>query len=186
MKQIISLITLMLFVFSSCGDDNHIPDNKVSLGNNGNGNIELPDPKDEMRQAVKAHVSEYSEYKNFCFYITIKTTLSEEYPDKYFKYGIEMGYGSYDYYVYATGYDDTYSVEQPVYIFAEGSPYFMYSFNWKTYQSLLEDMNNGPLSDSEKSLYNETVKILKKDEANAKSSFIYRVFVDVDNDRYYL
>lgn len=175
-KNALLLFFLTFFLFVSCGDDK--------------GNVEVsdpkPDPKEEMRKTIKSHVSETCRYENFCFYITIRTDLSEEYPDKYFEYGIEMGYGAYNYYVYASGYGNIYSIEQPVFINGEDSPYSGLMFYWKSYQSLLADMANGPLTSSEQSLYNEIVKQFKNSESAAKSSFIYRIFIDVDGDRYYL
>lgn len=193
MKKILIWLFLTTMLFVSCSDDNYLPNDNASSGDNLD-NVEKPnqDPEsdldlgEEMRQAVKSYVSETCQYKNFCFYITIRTDLSEEYPDKFFEYGIEMGYGSYDYYVYATGYGNVYSIEQPVFIYAEGSPYAVLMFSWRSYQSLLADMENGPLTSSEQSFYNDIVKLFKNSESAAKSSFIYRVFVDVDGNRYYL
>lgn len=188
MKKILIWLFLTTMLFVSCDDDNYIPNCDASSGDNVENPDQNPDsdPKEEMKQAVKSYVSSTCQYKNFCFYITIRTDLSEEYPDKFFEYGIEMGYGSYDYYVYATGYGNVYSIEQPVFIYAEGSPYALLMFSWRSYQSLLADMENGPLSSSEQSFYNDIVKLFKNSESAAKSSFIYRVFVDVDGNRYYL
>lgn len=183
MKKILIWLFLTTMLFVSCSDDNYLPNDNASSGDNLD-NVEKP--REEMRQAVKSYVSETCQYKNFCFYITITTYLSEKYPDKSFEYGIEMGYGSYDYYVYATGYGNVYSIEQPVFIYAEGSPYAVLMFSWRSYQSLLADMENGPLTSSEQSFYNDIVKLFKNSESAAKSSFIYRVFVDVDGNRYYL
>ena len=131
-------------------------------------------------QAVKSYVSATCQYKNFCFYITIRTYLSEKYPDKTFEYGIELGYGSYDYFVFATGYGNAYSIEQPVFINGEGSPYLGLIFYWRSYQAMLATMEERPLTSSEQSFYNDLLKQYKNGESSAKSSFIYRVFVDVD------
>ena len=62
----------MLFV--SCGDDNYLSNDNVSLGDNMS-NVKNPDsdPKEEMQLAIKTLVSETCQYKNFCFYITIIT-----------------------------------------------------------------------------------------------------------------
>lgn len=195
MKKTLIWFVLTTMLFVSCSDDNYLPSDNVSTEGNMD-NVEQSshdpepdsdsDPKDEMKQVIKSYVSETCQYKNFCFYITIRTDLSEEYPDKFFEYGIEMGYGSYDYYVYATGYGNVYSIEQPVFIYGEGSPYAGLMFTWGSYQSLLATMEERPLTSSEKSFYNDIVKLYKNSESSAKSSFIYRVFVDVDGNRYYL
>ena len=140
----------------------------------------------DMQDAVDAYVSESSTYKDYHYYITIKTKLSEKFPDKDFIYGIEMGYSTYTYYVYASGYGDTYKVEQCIFINGEGSPYLMNVFHMKSYLSLLETMKERELTANEKSLYNDIVKILRDDEREALSTFIYRVFVEVDGCKYYV
>lgn len=195
MKKSLIYFFITTIFFISCSDDNYLPNNDVDSWDNMDY-VANPDHDSEtdsesvfeenMRQDVKSLVSETCQYRNFCFYITIITYLSEKYPDKTFEYGIELGYGSYDYYVFATGYGNAYSIEQPVFIYGDGSPYSGLMFSWKSYQSLLADMENGPLTSSEQSLYNDIVKQFKKSESAAKSSFIYRIFVDVDGHRYYL
>ena len=150
-------------------------------------NNDSPSVDDQgMALAVSNRVSDTYEYENYCYYITIETSLSDKYPDKNFKYGIEMGYGSYDYYTYASGSGNRYHVEQPVFIYADGSSYANLMFNWSSYQSLLKSLEEkGSFSDSEKDLYNSIVKEFNKYENSAKSSFQYRVFVEVDGRKYY-
>lgn len=188
MKKILIWLFLTTMLFVSCGDDNYIPNCDASSGDNVENPDQNPDsdPKEEMKQAVKSYVSATCQYKNFCFYITIRTYLSEKYPDKTFEYGIELGYGSYDYFVFATGYGNAYSIEQPVFINGEGSPYLGLIFYWRSYQAMLATMEERPLTSSEQSFYNDLLKQYKNGESSAKSSFIYRVFVDVDDNRYYL
>ena len=56
----------------------------------------------------------------------------------------------------------------------------------KSYLSLLETMKERELTANEKSLYNDIVKMLRDDEREALSTFIYRVFVEVDGRKYYV
>jgi hypothetical protein len=194
MKKVIKWIMPLCMLAGLCScEDKYVPDNSFYDGYTDSWDDskfedeESYDYKSEMQSAVNNALTIDAFYKNFCWYLDLDTELETLYPDKRFRYGVEMGYNEYRWYVYMSGYADSYSVELPVFVNGEGSPYLDLIFYWNTYKELLKKLQDeGELySEGERSLYNNIVKMFRERESVAKSTFKYRVFVDVGDQRYY-
>ena len=125
-------------------------------------------------------------YFNYCYQIDITSTLSGVYPNSVIKYGIECGYGDYKYqkYAVATG-ENSYSCVSSIFLDSE-EEFADEAMYWRSYMELLEWMEVRNLNEDEQDLYNEIVKTMKSSESKAKSQYQGRVFVEVDNERYYI
>ena len=167
--------------FVSCGDvdeDESSPDvNEKAVGDNSDA---------EMEEKVLRYVSPVVSYINYSYHIDITSNLSESYPKKTIKYGIECGYDNYNWQKYAQkDIDNMYSCVSSIFLdteeeFAEESLY------WRSYIALLSKMEDGNLADDEQQLFNGIVKIFKQSESKAKALYQGRVFVEIENKRFYI
>ena len=136
-------------------------------------------PESDVLSKVSASVN----YADFAYNIEISTSLASAYPGRTIKYGAECGYGSYDWQQCATGSGTSYSIACCVFVHGQGSPYANEGFMWKSYMNLKEMTN---LSADQRELLADATSILKASESKAKSQFQGRVFVDIDDIRYYI
>lgn len=196
MKKMMNFIGLaFLSIAISACDDRYMTDDTFNQDYNdtwSDYDDYDEDPYTGMQDSVNDALTIDSYYENFSWHIDLKTSLETEYPDMSFRYGVEMGYGKYQWYVYMDSYGNGYYYEElPIFVNGEGSPYLDLTFYWKTYKSLLaklergEELSGMSPDDGERGLMSGILSMYRKKEKEAKSSFIYRVFVDVDGQRYY-
>jgi hypothetical protein len=135
-------------------------------------------PEDDVISGVSANVS----YADYAYNISISSSLSSKYPGRTIKYGVECGYDSYGWQLWASGSGTDYSVVCCVFVDGLGSPYANEAFNWKTYMNLKDQTK---LEADQQGLLSDLISILNKSEDKAQSQFIGRVFAEIDEIRYY-
>lgn len=175
-------------MFTSCssGDDEeewNSPNDDWDNENNGNS-----DPTYEL---VKKNISASVSYGDYSWNISIKSKLSSALPGKYIVYGVESGYGDYQYYEHFK-FNNSYTqkndgngnmtISYPTFV---GNEYASEGLYWSSYKALKEKKDNGEkLNSDEQDLWNDIVKYMKAKESKAKSSFCGRLYAQFDNKRY--
>ena len=154
---------------------------------NGNGNDSSSDPTYEL---VKKNISASVGYGDYSWNISIKSKLARVFPGKSITYGVESGYGDYQYYEHfkfnnsnqKNDGNGNFTVSYPVFV---GDEYSYEGFVWYSYKALKEKKANGEsLSSDERDLWNEIVKAMNAKEYKAKSTFCGRLYAQFDNKRY--
>lgn len=174
-------------MFTSCssGDEEewNFPNDDGDNENNGNS-----DPTYEL---VKKNISASVSYGDYSWNISIKSKLSSALPGKYIVYGVESGYGDYQYYEHFK-FNNSYTqkndgngnmtISYPTFV---GNEYASEGLYWSSYKALKEKKDNGEkLNSDEQDLWNDIVKYMKAKESKAKSSFCGRLYAQFDNKRY--
>lgn len=174
-------------MFTSCssGDEEewNSPNDDEDNENNGNS-----DPTYEL---VKKNISASVSYGDYSWNISIKSKLSSALPGKYIVYGVESGYGDYQYYEHFK-FNNSYTqkndgngnmtISYPTFV---GNEYVSEGLYWSSYKALKEKKDNGEkLNSDEQDLWNDIVKYMKAKESKAKSSFCGRLYAQFDNKRY--
>lgn len=181
-------ITAIPLMFTSCssGDDEeewNSPNDDGDNENNGNS-----DPTYEL---VKKNISASVSYGDYSWNISIKSKLGSALPGKYIVYGVESGYGDYQYYEHFK-FNNSYTqkndgngnmtISYPTFV---GNEYAIEGLYWSSYKALKEKKNNGEkLNSDELDLWNEIIKDMNAKESKAKSSFCGRLYAQFDNTRY--
>lgn len=182
-------ITAIPPMFTSCssgGDDEeewNSPNDDGENENNGNS-----DPTYEL---VKKNISASVSYGDYSWNISIKSKLGSALPGKYIVYGVESGYGDYQYYEHFK-FNNSYTqkndgngnmtISYPTFV---GNEYTSEGLYWSSYKALKEKKDNGEkLNSDEQDLWNDIVKYMKAKESKAKSSFCGRLYAQFDNKRY--
>ena len=182
-------ITAIPPMFTSCssgGDDEeewNSPNDDGENENNGNS-----DPTYEL---VKKNISASVSYGDYSWNISIKSKLGSALPGKYIVYGVESGYGDYQYYEHFK-FNNSYTqkndgngnmtISYPTFV---GNEYASEGLYWSSYKALKEKKDNGEkLNSDEQDLWNDIVKYMKAKESKAKSSFCGRLYAQFDNKRY--
>lgn len=181
-------ITAIPLMFTSCssGDDEeewNSPNDDGDNENNGNS-----DPTYEL---VKKNISASVSYGDYSWNISIKSKLGSALPGKYIVYGVESGYGDYQYYEHFK-FNNSYTqkndgngnmtISYPTFV---GNEYAIEGLYWSSYKALKEKKNNGEkLNRDELDLWNEIIKDMNAKESKAKSSFCGRLYAQFDNTRY--
>lgn len=174
-----------LFTSCSSGDEEewNFPNDDGDNENNGNS-----DPTYEL---VKKNISASVSYGDYSWNISIKSKLSSALPGKYIVYGVESGYGDYQYYEHFK-FNNSYTqkndgngnmtISYPTFV---GNEYASEGLYWSSYKALKEKKDNGEkLNSDEQDLWNDIVKYMKAKESKAKSSFCGRLYAQFDNKRY--
>ena len=172
-------------MFTSCssGDEEEWNSPNDDWDNENNGNS---DPTYEL---VKKNISASVSYGDYSWNISIKSKLSSALPGKYIVYGVESGYGDYQYYEH---FNNSYTqkndgngnmtISYPTFV---GNEYASEGLYWSSYKALKEKKDNGEkLNSDEQDLWNDIVKYMKAKESKAKSSFCGRLYAQFDNKRY--
>lgn len=174
-------------MFTSCSSGNeeewNSPNDDWDNENNGNS-----DPTYEL---VKKNISASVSYGDYSWNISIKSKLSSALPGKYIVYGVESGYGDYQYYEHFK-FNNSYTqkndgngnmtISYPTFV---GNEYASEGLYWSSYKALKEKKDNGEkLNSDEQDLWNDIVKYMKAKESKAKSSFCGRLYAQFDNKRY--
>lgn len=175
--------------FMACGssDDEqnewYSPDTDDDNGNNNNS-----DPTFDL---VKKNTSASVSYGDYSWNIAIKSKLSSVFPGKFIVYGVESGYGDYQYYEHFkfnnsfTQKDDgngNMTISYPVFV---GNEYANENMYWNSYKALKAKKANGDrLSSDEQDLWNDIVKYMNAKESKASSNFCGRLYAQFDNKRY--
>ena len=97
-RLIAMILTTMIAstTFIACGGSDDEQDEWYSPDDNDdNGNNNSSDPDFEL---VKKNTSASVSYGDYSWNITIKSKLSSVFPGKSIVYGVESGYGDYQYY----------------------------------------------------------------------------------------
>lgn len=175
---------IMISVIVSCGDDDDNPMQPVHYeGQDADGK----QIADDIETIISKNVSVTSRYSEYSWDITISTTLSDVYPSNSISYGIDCGYdGNYQYYKYADGSGNTYSVTAELYMTKDNTPYVSLGMYYISYLSYLEKQKKGTLKDYDKEPFQTITKALKNKENEAKSRYCCRVFVEIDNEKYFI
>lgn len=174
-------------MFTSCssGDEEEWNSPNDDWDNENNGNS---DPTYEL---VKKNISASVSYGDYSWNISIKSKLSSALPGKYIVYGVESGYGDYQYYEHFK-FNNSYTqkndgngnmtISYPTFV---GNEYASEGLYWSSYKALKEKKDNGEkLNSDEQNLWNDIVKYMKAKESKAKSSFCGRLYAQFDNKRY--
>ena len=174
-------------MFTSCssGDEEEWNSPNDDWDNENNGNS---DPTYEL---VKKNISASVSYGDYSWNISIKSKLSSVLPGKYIVYGVESGYGDYQYYEHFK-FNNSYTqkndgngnmtISYPTFV---GNEYASEGLYWSSYKALKEKKDNGEkLNSDEQDLWNDIVKYMKAKESKAKSSFCGRLYAQFDNKRY--
>ena len=179
----ILFVTMTSVSLVSCGDDEKGTGEDITVESEGQGQT----GKDsEIEKNVNRYVYPMVSYLNYSYQIDITSNLAGLYPSKTIKYGIECGYGSYDWEKYAAASGgNSYSCVSSIFLLGEDE-FAAEAVYWSSYIDLLQKQELRGLRDDEQQLYNEIVKILRKSESQAKTKYQGRVFVEVDNKRYYI
>lgn len=161
-------------MFTSCssGDEEEWNSPNDDWDNENNGNS---DPTYEL---VKKNISASVSYGDYSWNISIKSKLSSALPGKYIVYGVESGYGDYQYYEHFK-FNNSYTqkndgngnmtISYPTFV---GNEYASRGLYWSSYKALKEKKDNGEkLNSDEQDLWNDIVKYMKAKESKAKSSF---------------
>ena len=174
--------TMLTVSFVSCGDDdeNGIDDSQIVDNTSHTSN------ENSVERLINSTVYPMVSYLNYSYQVEITSTLSETLPGKDIRYGIECGYGGYDWEKYATkSIGNSYSCVSSIFLDTEDD-FAVEALYWSSFVDLLEKQESRGLRDDEQQLYNEIVKTLRKSESNAKSQYQGRVFVKVDGKKYYI
>lgn len=174
-------------MFTSCssGDEEEWNSPNDDWDNENNGNS---DPTYEL---VKKNISASVSYGDYSWNISIKSKLSSALPGKYIVYGVESGYGDYQYYEHFK-FNNSYTqkndgngnmtISYPTFV---GNEYASEGLYWSSYKALKEKKDNWEkLNSDEQDLWNDIVKYMKAKESKAKSSFCGRLYAQFDNKRY--
>lgn len=174
-------------MFTSCssGDEEEWNSPNDDWDNENNGNS---DPTYEL---VKKNISASVSYGDYSWNISIKSKLSSALPGKYIVYGVESGYGDYQYYEHFK-FNNSYTqkndgngnmtISYPTFV---GNEYASEGLYWSSYKALKEKKDNGEkLNSDEQDLWNDIVKYMEAKESKAKSSFCGRLYAQFDNKRY--
>ena len=140
--------------------------------------IEEDEENEEISSNIKDYVDITYEYveEDISIEFTINTELGKEFPGKTFKYGIEYGYGDYEYTSYCEMGGKSSQTFVMSILFAE------YALYYKSYIALREKIDNGEkLTDSEQVLLEEVVYYLENDVKKFKA----RYFVEYNGERFY-
>lgn len=141
--------------------------------------IEEDEENEEISSNIKDYVDITDEYvkEDISIEFTIDTELGKEYPGKTFKYGIEYGYGDYEYTSYCEMGGKSSQTFVMSILFAE------YALYYKSYIALREKIDNGEkLTDSEQVLLEEVVYYIEKDVKKFKA----RYFVEFNGEKFYI
>jgi len=186
-KTLLLLTLLTGVTLFSCEKDDDV--------NNSTTNNVEESQKDDILTDIKSHVTVSSTYKNFHFYIYVKTSLQDLYPGKKIRYGIEVGYN-----------DGSSSKEYPYYQYADNNKYYSINSNKtqfefiagiffgnytteelyaRSYLALMEKQKNESLRSDEKDLLKDITPKLKSAESEVLPKLNMRFFVEIDGNRYY-
>ena len=207
MKRLFILITIAMisFAFSSCEKENDNSEyNNSGRGNNQNENTDVYRLVQDNLRCNKQYTHKYYMYK-----VDIVSSLSSAYPGHSINYGVECGYCDYAYYKTKSG---SGSIEFKVPIFTDVNRYCQnepWAFSLtdiypsgklpddeemqstiyyaKIYYALQEMIDAGQtLDEGNTANYNGAKNKLDAVESRAKGLFVYRVYVSVDGNKYYL
>lgn len=182
-------ITAITPMFTSCssGDDEQYEWNSP----NDDGDNENNSNSDPTYELVKKNISASVSYGDYSWNIFIKSKLGSALPGKYIVYGVESGYGDYQYYehfkfnnsyIQKNDGNDNMTISYPTFV---GNEYASEGLYWSSYKALKEKKDNGEkLNSDEQDLWNDIVKYMKAKESKAKSSFCGRLYAQFDNKRY--
>ena len=183
----IILITMMASTtFIACGGSDDDEQDEWN-SSNGNGDNSSSDPTFEL---VKKNTSASVSYGDYGWNISIKSKLNSAFPGKSITYGVESGYGDYQYYEHfkfnnsnqKNDGNGNITVSYPVFV---GDEYANEGLYWSSYKALKAKKANGEsLSSDERDLWNEIVKAMNSKESKAKSNFCGRLYAQFDNKRY--
>lgn len=167
--------------------------NEVNNNNNDNNNNNNNDNSDPIEELVKANISASVSYGDYGWNMTINSKLASKFPGKSLTYGTDCGYGSYFYYdnfvfdgradCQKTDGQGNMYIQFPVFVGNEYSNEMMYFYSYKFLKSKIE--SGEKLSDEERSLYDQLINYMKKEESSARASYCGRLYVVIDNKKYY-
>lgn len=188
LKLITLILTTMIVssTFVACGNSDEEQDEWYSPDDGDDNNSS--DPTFEL---VKKNTSASVSYGDYSWNITIKSKLASVFSDKSIVYGVESGYGDYQYYEhfkFSNSYiqkndgNGNMTISYPVFV---GNEYASESLYWSSYKALKAKKTNGErLSSDEQDLWNDIVKYMNVKENKAKSTFCGRLYAQFDNKRY--
>ena len=181
----IILATMMTSItFIACGDSDDGQEEWNSPDDDNNNS-------DPTYQLVKNNISASVGYGDYSWNISIKSKFASVFPGKSIVYGVESGYGDYQYYEhfkFSNSYiqkndgNGNMTISYPVFV---GNEYASESLYWSSYKALKAKKANGErLSSDEQDLWNDIVKYMNAKESKAKSTFCGRLYAQFDNKRY--
>ncbi len=182
--RFLAICLLPAIGFVSCGPDepDPVPNSSESSANDS----------DPISQEIKRNISASVSYSDFGWNISIRSKLADVFPGKSLVYGTECGYGSYDYYqhfTFKTAYMEktdgrgNMEIYFPLFVGNEYGGEWLYYSSYKELQYM--KANGITLDSEERDLYNSIVEALKSKESAAKATYCGRLYVIVDNTKYF-
>ncbi len=182
------LLGVLCLGFASCGKDDDNDDNPQGDGSgwvdDGDGNDDGGDGNGGVNigALISRHVNASVSYADYVWKISCTSTMEDVLPDCRIKYGVEFGEGDYYYQSYMEqSYSGRWSVEISIFIDDGACTLYLSSYN-----ALNEKMKTEELTDDEKELYREIVKLMDESEAKILRTYMGRVFVEINGKRYYI
>lgn len=138
----------------------------------------------EIAKSIDKNVSVDISYGDYSWTFVLSTSLDNALPDRTIKYGLECGYGGFDYQKYfSLSGLSPYTFVEPIFIDASGSGYEAEYRFWRTWFDLKD--RSTALRGDERDLWNTVIKYMNMKEPEAKRTFQGRIFVEIDSERYY-
>ncbi len=182
------LLGVLCLGFASCSKDD---DGDDDPSGGGSGWVDDGDDGDDdgggnsggnIGALISRHVRASVSYADYVWDVSLTSTLEDVLPDYRIKYGVEFGEGGYYYQSYMEqSYSGRWSVEISIFIDDGACTLYLSSYN-----ALNEKMKTEELTDDEKELYREIVKLMDESEAKILRTYMGRVFVEINGKRYYI
>lgn len=194
LKLIIVLSASILSVTSCIVNDDYDADENNEVSDNdkdiSGGNSESGSGTDRIKELIKRNISATVYYGDYGWNISIKSKLENAFPNKIIIYGVESGYGSYDYYEHFKFSGDlqksdgrgNMTICYPVFVGEEYSEGYLY---FSTYKALKKRKEAGEkFTEDLSALWNTVFTYMKTHSAKAKANFCGQLYVQIDNNRY--
>lgn len=187
------ILSASILSVTSCiiNDDYEMDENKeVNDNNNDISEGDSESSTDRITELIKRNISATVNYDDYGWNISIKSKLEKIFPNKTIIYGVESGYGSYDYYEHFKFGGDlqksdgrgNMTICYPVFVGEEYSDGYLY---FSTYKALKKRKEAGEkFTEDLSALWNTVFTYMRTYSSKAKANFCGRLYVQIDNNRY--
>lgn len=187
------ILSASILSVTSCiiNDDYEMDENKeVNDNNNDISEGDSESSTDRITELIKRNISATVNYDDYGWNISIKSKLEKIFPNKTIIYGVESGYGSYDYYEHFKFGGDlqksdgrgNMTICYPVFVGEEYSDGYLY---FSTYKALKKRKGAGEkFTEDLSALWNTVFTYMRTYSSKAKANFCGRLYVQIDNNRY--
>jgi len=187
------ILSASILSVTSCiiNDDYEMDENnEVNDNNNDISEGDSESSTDRITELIKRNISATVNYDDYGWNISIKSKLEKTFPNKTIIYGVESGYGSYDYYEHFKFGGDlqksdgrgNMTICYPVFVGEEYSDGYLY---FSTYKALKKRKEAGEkFTEDLSALWNTVFTYMRTYSSKAKANFCGRLYVQIDNNRY--